>query len=48
MEEQDTRIDAYIEKAADFAQPILKHIRKLVHQASPEQISQIYVMKPHW
>lgn len=31
----DPRIDAYIEKAWPFAKPILIHLRKLVHQASP-------------
>jgi len=31
----DPRIDAYIEEAAPFAQPILAHLRKLVHQACP-------------
>jgi uncharacterized protein YdeI (YjbR/CyaY-like superfamily) len=31
----DPRVDAYIEKAALFAQPILAHIRKLMHQACP-------------
>lgn len=31
----DARIDAYIEKAQPFAQPILGHLRKLVHAASP-------------
>ena len=31
----DPRVDAYIEKAAPFAQPILSHIRKLMHQACP-------------
>lgn len=31
MGTKDPRIDAYIAKSADFAQPILKHIRKLVH-----------------
>jgi len=31
----DARVDAYIEKAAPFAQPILKHIRKLMHRACP-------------
>src|ERR1700760_4548175 len=36
MENQyDPRIDAYIEKAAPFAQPILEHVRKLAHEASP-------------
>src|SRR3954471_11959742 len=32
---KDTRVDAYIAKAAPFAQPILKHLRKLVHTACP-------------
>src|SRR5688572_11544607 len=32
----DPRIDAYIEKSADFAKPVLIHIRKLVHKACPE------------
>ena len=32
----DPRIDAYIEKAQPFAKPILIHLRKLVHQASPD------------
>ena len=36
MGKKDTRIDAYIAKAGDFAKPILKHIRKLVHQACPQ------------
>jgi uncharacterized protein YdeI (YjbR/CyaY-like superfamily) len=35
MEKHDARIDAYIDKAADFAKPILKHIRQVVHEASP-------------
>lgn len=29
-------IDAYIEQAAPFAQPILEHLRALVHKACPE------------
>ncbi|MFI5160369.1 MAG: YdeI family protein [Sphingobacteriales bacterium] len=35
MEKFDPRIDAYIAKSADFAKPILTHIRQMVHQASP-------------
>ena len=31
----DPRVDAYIAKSADFAQPILRHLRKLVHEACP-------------
>jgi uncharacterized protein YdeI (YjbR/CyaY-like superfamily) len=33
---KDPRIDAYIAEAAPFAQPILKHLRKLVHQGCPD------------
>ncbi len=36
MPSTNSRIDAYIEKSADFAKPILKHLRKLVHKACPE------------
>jgi uncharacterized protein YdeI (YjbR/CyaY-like superfamily) len=36
MEQYDSRVDAYIAKSADFAKPILTHLRELVHQASPE------------
>jgi uncharacterized protein YdeI (YjbR/CyaY-like superfamily) len=32
---QDPLIDAYIDKAASFAQPILKHFRAMVHAAHP-------------
>ena len=35
MEQYDSRVDAYIAKAAPFAQPILEHIRKVVHEVSP-------------
>lgn len=36
MEQYDDRVDAYIAKSADFAKPILIHLRELVHRASPE------------
>src|SRR6478736_4987919 len=36
MPATDPRIDAYIEKKADFAKPILKHLRQLVHKACPD------------
>jgi uncharacterized protein YdeI (YjbR/CyaY-like superfamily) len=29
-------VDAYIAKSSDFAKPILKHVRKLVHKGSPK------------
>ena len=36
MGKSDKRIDAYIAKVQPFAQPILKHIRAVVHKASPD------------
>ena len=36
MGSKDPRIDAYIAKSADFAKPILSHIRKLVHANCPD------------
>ena len=35
MGTKDPRVDAYIEKAPDFAKPILKEIRARVHAACP-------------
>ena len=35
MGSKDPRIDAYIARSADFAQPILKHLRKIVHAGCP-------------
>jgi uncharacterized protein YdeI (YjbR/CyaY-like superfamily) len=34
----DPRVDAYIAKAAPFAQPILRHVRARVHAAAPEAV----------
>ena len=36
MPNKDPRVDAYIEKSADFAKPVLIHLRKLIHKASPK------------
>ncbi|MCU1323279.1 MAG: hypothetical protein JWM43_2928 [Acidobacteriaceae bacterium] len=33
---RDVRVDAYIAKAKPFAQPILEHLRELMHTACPE------------
>ncbi|HET6254254.1 MAG TPA: YdeI/OmpD-associated family protein [Puia sp.] len=35
MPNTDPRVDAYIAKSAEFAQPILRHLRQLVHKACP-------------
>lgn len=36
MPTTDPRVDAYIEKSAEFARPILRHIRQVMHAAAPE------------
>ena len=36
MGKRDARVDAYIAKAAPFAQPILSEVRERVHAASPD------------
>jgi len=36
MPTTDPRIDAYIEKSAEFAQPVMAHLRDLIHQACPQ------------
>ena len=36
MGERDPRIDEYIARSAEFAKPILTHLRELVHEHCPE------------
>jgi uncharacterized protein YdeI (YjbR/CyaY-like superfamily) len=36
MGTRDPRVDAYIAKSADFAKPILTHLRDVVHAACPD------------
>jgi uncharacterized protein YdeI (YjbR/CyaY-like superfamily) len=36
MGKKDDRVDAYIAKSADFAKPILTHLRELVHATCPD------------
>lgn len=36
MGQRDPRIDAYIGKSAEFAQPILGRLREIVHEACPD------------
>ena len=42
------RVDAYIERSAEFARPILMHIRKLVHRACPDVEEKIKWGMPHF
>jgi uncharacterized protein YdeI (YjbR/CyaY-like superfamily) len=48
MENKDPRIDTYIEKKALFAQEILTHLRKVIHQACPEVNETIKWGHPHF
>ena len=41
MPTKDPRIDSYIAEAAEFARPILKHLRKIIHQGCPEGVETI-------
>ena len=45
---QDPRVDAYITKAQPFAQPILIHIRKVVHAAVPDVQETMKWSSPHF
>lgn len=48
MAKKDPRIDAYIAKAKPFARPILKHLRKLMHQGCPDVDETIKWGSPHF
>jgi uncharacterized protein YdeI (YjbR/CyaY-like superfamily) len=45
---KDPRIDAYIDKAAPFARPILKYLRKVVHAGCPEVEETLKWSMPHF
>ena len=48
MPTKDPRLDDYIAKSADFAKPILNHLRKLVHAACPEVEETMKWSFPHF
>jgi len=48
MGNKDPRIDTYIEKSADFAKPILKHLRKVVHAGCPQVQETLKWSMPHF
>jgi len=41
-------IDAFIQKSAEFAQPILIHLRKLIHDNCPDIVEKIKWGMPHF
>src|SRR2546430_7682346 len=45
---KDARVDAYIDKAAPFARPILKRLRKFVHIGCPDGQETIKWSMPHF
>src|ERR1051326_3458971 len=48
MGKKDPRVDAYIEKSADFARPILNRLRKLVHAGCLQVVEEIKWRCPHF
>jgi uncharacterized protein YdeI (YjbR/CyaY-like superfamily) len=45
---KDPRVDAYIGKSADFAKPILKELRAIVHEGCPEVEETLKWGSPHF
>lgn len=48
MSSRDPRIDAYIARSAEFARPILEHLRAVVHAACPEVEESLKWNFPHF
>jgi uncharacterized protein YdeI (YjbR/CyaY-like superfamily) len=48
MGTRDPRVDAYIAKSADFAQPILTHLRDVIHAACPDVEETMKWSFPHF
>lgn len=48
MGKRDPRVDAYVAKSADFAKPILSHVRDLVHEACPGVEETVKWSVPHF
>jgi uncharacterized protein YdeI (YjbR/CyaY-like superfamily) len=48
MGTKDPRVDAYIAKSADFAKPILTHLRKLIHDNCPSVEETMKWSFPHF
>jgi hypothetical protein len=48
MASRDPRVDAYIKKAAPFAQPILVRLREVVHRACPDVVEGTKWSSPHF
>ena len=47
MGTRDARVDAYIAKSADWAEPVLEHIGGVVHEACPD-VEETRESRPTW
>src|SRR5882672_7607606 len=48
MGKRDPRVDTYIAQSADFAKPILTHLRKVVHAGCPDVEETLKWSFPHF
>lgn len=48
MGTRDPRVDAYVAKSAEFARPILEHLRETIHAACPDVAETIRWGFPHF
>jgi hypothetical protein len=48
MGTRDARVDAYVAKSAEFARPILEHLREAVHAACPDVEETMKWSFPHF
>jgi uncharacterized protein YdeI (YjbR/CyaY-like superfamily) len=48
MGTRDPRVDAYIERSAEFAKPILRHLRAVVHETCPDVEETMKWSFPHF
>ena len=48
MGKEDPRVDAYIAKSAEFAKPILTHLRELIHETCPSVEETMKWSFPHF
>jgi uncharacterized protein YdeI (YjbR/CyaY-like superfamily) len=44
----DARVDAYVAKAPEFARPVLKHLRALVHEAGGDVVETMKWSRPNF
>lgn len=48
MAQRNKKVDEYIAKSADFAKPIMEHLRKIIHETCPEVEEVIKWGNPHF